>query len=241
MLPFPFVIFMFRNIGYILKKSLARLCRLNRRCGYGIHSPFAFGYITEVVYGKVDRATKRRLRQQGGDESEAVRLLLYRMERRSAASHLEKNEYRITDSQNLQGQRATARPYKMMGTDTGITMKPQHPARRNAPWREGKTSKREVGTRRGALFQEGEANCGVYYINKVNDVPMARAAFRHTADEATPEAVLLINGINANSKMRKLWREIVADPAAGVTIDLWEAGIVFFNKRITKQDYVIFF
>lgn len=35
---------------YRLANPLIWLCRIRHRCGYGVHSPFAFRFITEVIY-----------------------------------------------------------------------------------------------------------------------------------------------------------------------------------------------
>lgn len=36
----------------LFQRSLNWLCRFRHRCGYGIHSPFAFNFVTDVVYEK---------------------------------------------------------------------------------------------------------------------------------------------------------------------------------------------
>jgi len=35
---------------YRLTNPLIWLCRIRHRCGYGVHSPFAYRFITEVIY-----------------------------------------------------------------------------------------------------------------------------------------------------------------------------------------------
>lgn len=38
---------------YKLSNPLIWLCRIRHRCGYGVHSPFAFKFITEVLYTRL--------------------------------------------------------------------------------------------------------------------------------------------------------------------------------------------
>ena len=42
-------------------------------------------------------------------------------------------------------------------------------------------------------------------------------------------------------KMREFWKEICSHPEVTVTIDLYSMGIVFFNKKLHKRDYIVYF
>ena len=48
-------------------------------------------------------------------------------------------------------------------------------------------------------------------------------------------------GIKASRKMRELWEEICACPEVTVTLDLYSLGIVLFNKKLHKRDYIVYF
>ena len=47
--------------------------------------------------------------------------------------------------------------------------------------------------------------------------------------------------VEAIRKNRAFWREIVADERTGVTFDLYYCGIVMFDKKRHKQNYIINF
>ena len=51
-------------------------------------------------------------------------------------------------------------------------------------------------------------------------------------------SVLIVEAIRKN---RAFWREIVADERTGVTFDLYYCGIVMFDKKRHKQNYIINF
>lgn len=55
------------------------------------------------------------------------------------------------------------------------------------------------------------------------------------------ESVFVFDGIKANNKMRTFWKEICKNPEVTVTIDLYSLGIVFFNKKLHKRDYKVYF
>lgn len=57
-------------------------------------------------------------------------------------------------------------------------------------------------------------------------------------NKVSPQSVLVVTGI---SKARKLWRQIVDDERTGITFDLYYCGIVMFDKKRSKKNYIINF
>lgn len=55
------------------------------------------------------------------------------------------------------------------------------------------------------------------------------------------QTVFVCNDIQANQSMRRFWKEICVRPEVTVTIDLYSLGIVFFNKKLHKRDYTVYF
>ncbi len=51
--------------------------------------------------------------------------------------------------------------------------------------------------------------------------------------------VLIVDDINWSDEMASAWEEIKAHKAVTLTIDLFELGIVFFEKAYTKEHFVI--
>ena len=60
-------------------------------------------------------------------------------------------------------------------------------------------------------------------------------AIYNMVDEQT---VMVVEGID---RRPELWRQIVDDERTGVTFDLYYCGIVMFDKKRTKQHYIINF
>lgn len=54
-------------------------------------------------------------------------------------------------------------------------------------------------------------------------------------------SLFVFEGIKASRKMREFWKEICACPEVTVTIDLYSMGIVFFNKKLHKRNYIVYF
>lgn len=53
--------------------------------------------------------------------------------------------------------------------------------------------------------------------------------------------IFVFEGIKASRKMREFWQEVCSHPEVTVTIDLYSMGIAFFNKKLHKKDYIVYF
>lgn len=62
-----------------------------------------------------------------------------------------------------------------------------------------------------------------------------------TLDVASERSILVVEGIHRSNEAKARWRAIQADERAGVTFDLYYAGIVFFDRKRHKQSYKINF
>lgn len=54
-------------------------------------------------------------------------------------------------------------------------------------------------------------------------------------------SVFVFEGIKASRRMREFWQEICRRPEVTVTIDLYSMGIVFFNSKLHKRNYIVYF
>ncbi|MDR1980939.1 MAG: SAM-dependent methyltransferase [Tannerellaceae bacterium] len=53
--------------------------------------------------------------------------------------------------------------------------------------------------------------------------------------------ICIFDGIKATGAMRRFWKTVCAHPDVTVTIDLYSMGIVFFDKKLHKRDYTVYF
>ena len=146
------------------------LKRFRHRKGYGVHSPFAFDFITRVIYNKVLPDVRKRLDAEalksGRKEPRRVRELLYRLEQ--------------------------------------------------------------------------EASTFVY-LNRPDDPLIINKVYDEQASQMDPKGMFVVYGIYKNQDMKDLWQKLVHDERSGITFDLYELGIILFDHKITKQDYVVNF
>lgn len=79
------------------------------------------------------------------------------------------------------------------------------------------------------------------FFNTLYEQQDSRLLFDECLKRASDETVFVIEGIKTSRKMRDFWKEIQALPEVTVTLDLYALGIVLFNKRLHKRDYIVYF
>jgi len=90
------------------------------------------------------------------------------------------------------------------------------------------------------------------YLEKQNRIDFAFFDGNHTFKATTAyfnaclpfageDTVFVFHDIHWSKGMAYAWRQICADESVTVTIDLFDVGLVFFNKGLSKQDFVIRF
>ena len=65
-----------------------------------------------------------------------------------------------------------------------------------------------------------------------------RSRLSYIYNKVSADSVLIVTGL---SKARDFWREIVNDEQAVLTFDLYYCGIVLFDKKRNKQNYIVNF
>lgn len=65
--------------------------------------------------------------------------------------------------------------------------------------------------------------------------------FTNCLRHAHAETVFVFEGINANHRMKAFWKQVYTHPETTVAIDLYSMGLVFLNKKLHKRMYTIYF
>ena len=65
-----------------------------------------------------------------------------------------------------------------------------------------------------------------------------RSRLSYIYNKVSADSVLVVTGL---SKARDVWREIVNDERAVLTFDLYYCGIVLFDKKRDKKNYIVNF
>lgn len=68
-----------------------------------------------------------------------------------------------------------------------------------------------------------------------------RALFREAVGQVHDETFFIIEGIRSDAGMKSFWKDACAHPAVSVTIDLYSFGLIFFNPKLHKRNYIVYF
>lgn len=200
-----------------IKQALIWLKRFRHRRGYGVHSPFAFNFITGVIYENTsyydyyeienrirDRKTKANAKQLRG-----VNRLLFR----------------LVNS----GQPATI-------IDAG------RPSVASEYMRAAKKAARYVGVTPDDLTGISDAPAADFlYIHCPEEPAFVEKMFRYGLEHVGCRSMIVVGGIYESAAMKALWRQFIADDRVGVTFDLYDVGIMFFDRKKIKQHYTVNF
>lgn len=202
---------MARHESQLVRRTAAWLRRLNHRRGYGIHSPFAFQLVTQVIYERGTFLAYAPLAQRRGDAvllEKDDRLLLRLANDRQPRTLL------------VVGPRTDcSRRYLQAGCRTARLAQIQEPAP-------------------DALQRLMEARGGadMIYLDAGAEWPsLVRAALPYT----TPRTLIVVHDIRATRRLRRAWTELLADPRVRVSFDLQRFGLLFFDPHRAKQHYVV--
>lgn len=208
------------SITRILKRPFVWLRRFRYRCGYGVHSPFAFSLITQVIYEctpyykyKDLAAEQKKLAPQKDKywkyESRKIKRLLFRLV-----------NYTQPDIIVDAGRLAASSLYLKAGKE-------------NADY----TSATDLAE----LFLESGVPVDFLYLHDYQRPEFVEEVFRTCAARTTKKSIFVIEGICYTSQMKALWNRMQQDKRVGITFDLYDLGILFFDKTKIKQDYIVNF
>ena len=204
-----------------LKRILIWLKRFRYRCGYGVHSPFAFDFITNVIYEKaayyayreIEHTIKNKQNHEEKDKTvvpaKKVNRLLFRLVNRVQPQY-------IID---LGGE-----PYTSYYLQAGK-----------------KTAHYVLLTKAGAIEWPSDASADFLHINDPGNPVVVKELFECAVGKVSLKSVFAIQGIYHSKAMEVLWKQIIADERVGITFDLYDLGILFFDKSKLKQHYVVNF
>lgn len=183
------------------------LKRFRKRKGYGVHSPFAFHYITELIYDKHKYEAYRTVKAAAlrRDTNRKSGRLLYRIARK------------VQPRQILFHGDQTSRSlmYLRLGWPDAVVLE-----------------ELEAANATNAL--------DMAFFNIESPLRMEESvmmAMRYASEQSQ----FIIHGIHSSKQALAAWKRLVKNPLSGITFDLWDLGIILFDKSYIKQDYIVNF
>lgn len=236
----------------LFKKGLIWLLRFRHRKGYGVHSPFAFDLITDVFYGETPYYDFSSLKELVSKVRSGSFALWNRyMERRQICEMLFKlvndaQSYTILEIGTMAGA-STVYLSASRKSARCITLDQKSPANElasrllggykgNIDYRIGEFSSllpkalSELETLDFLLLNPGDCS-----LSELQDM------FEQCCAKSNQRSVFVIRDIHSSLAMRRWWKELVADERLGITFDLYDLGIIYFDKKKIKQHYIVNF
>ena len=85
------------------------------------------------------------------------------------------------------------------------------------------------------------ANVGAFSFIRVPLVENYRMIIDKALDCLPSSSVLIVEDIKRNEEAKTFWSKLITDKRTGITFDLYFCGVVFLNKEMVKQDYIVNF
>ncbi len=202
-----------------IKRPYIWLKRFRYRRGYGVHSPFAFDLITTVIYEKANYYSYKEI------ESSELYKNRRKHERYTTSKKLNRLLFRLAN-------RLQPTQILQMGDTTITSLYLQ------------KGCKRSKFTPRAETLDlniQDVFNPALLYIPYSDNPEMIRQMLQKYIPKANYRSVCVVGGIGYSQEMNELWKELKECNSTGITFDLYDAGIIFFDKTRTKQHYIVNF
>lgn len=206
------------NLTLCLKRPFIWLSRFRRRCGYGVHSPFAFSLITDVVYEKMPyyaysslkKEQKKKVKELGWRKgTRKVNRFLFRLVNRVQPETIVEAGCPSVSSLYLQAAKPSAG--YLFASDLS------------------------------ELFLDAGVPVDFLYLSDDRNPELMEEIFRICVRRTTPQSVFVLQGIHYSKAMKALWKRLQADEQVGITFDLYDVGLLFFDKTKIKQHYIVNF
>lgn len=224
-------------MGEILLRGWNWCRRFRKRCGYGVHSPSDFFFITFIIYEKLPFYSYsflhhiRRLVAHLPGHREKVDKLFFRLvnylrpktvfefgtgsgmtTRYMSEANLEMSIYTFTDEINPQVERIFSVKKNIKYLD-----KPE-----------------DVFAR----FKEDIKTPVLFHIAHTQDYINV---YEEVIKNVSSVDCLVISHPYKDKKKKMWWKGVMEDERTGVTFDLYDVGIVFFDKKRVKEHRIVNF
>ena len=206
------------NFLLCIKRPFIWLSRFRYRCGYGVHSPFAFSLITDVIYEKMSyyaydslkKEQKKLVRERGYSKgTQKVNRFLFRLVNKVQPATIVEVGCPSVASLYLQSAKPSAE--YLFASDLS------------------------------ELFLDADVPLDFLYLDDYRNPELLEEVFNICARRTTLKSVFVVHGICYSKEMKALWRRLQEDERVGITFDLYDLGLLFFDKTKIKQHYIVNF
>lgn len=205
----------------LLARRIWNWCRRFRhRCGYGVHSPSDFFLITSVIYEDMPYYAYDRLKASSGMKSlphyrEKVNKLLFRLVNYfRPVSLIEVGSGNGDAFRYMQDARSSMISVSLEGLDKDETLH---------------RLKKEL---------ERMQEIGLLHIAHT---PYYKEVFEMAFPYLRDSSCVVVGDIYASEERKTWWKELTADERVRISLDLYDIGLLLFEDKRFKQNYIVNF
>lgn len=235
------------------KRAFIWLCRFRYRKGYGVHSPFAFRLITDIIYAKDSYYDFDPLKEWTEEQRKisnavwrknlepfCIYELLYKLvDEVKATTILEVGVFNGVASVYLSMCRKSAK-HIVLSNETEMSNQVQATIAssqcKNIDFRVGDL----LSLTKDAL---SELQTVDFLLLRASNYSLddAQVVFEYCLESSGANSLFVIQDIHTSEATKNWWKSIVDDRRVGITFDLYDMGLVFFDKTKIKQHYIVNF
>ena len=194
-------------------RLLRWLFRFRKRCGYGIHSPFAYNLVTGVIYEDGQYYAYDELTKLASHHTSDLRLKDNRLLFRLVNNAQPKSGIIISPSLDL------SEYYLRYG-------------KRACNW----TTCYDLPISQLLEHLASLPSADFIYLDAAQ---FTTYIWQHICSTISPNGLIVIRGIHQDAHIFDLWTECIQDESVRVTFDLYDFALVFFEERLNKENYII--
>ena len=225
----------------MLKKSTAKVYRYIRfRKGFGVHSPFAFGLINKVIeekkpyYAFEEIETLLSQNLQSKNYSVKYGRLLFRLIHFFRSQSV--LQIGISNGVSSLYLNAAAKQLLVLDDNEECIKKAVALNELRKPLH---VMHGEYLSSIGKIFSQS-GDIDVIYLNVSKNAELTQMLFEKSLPHIHPQTICIIDGIH-KKRMEPVWKQIKQRQDIPITMDLYALGLVFFDRKMYKKNYKIFF
>lgn len=219
------------TIYKLMNSGVHLIYKVRHHNGHGIHSPFVFSIINDVIEEKLPYYAYNDINiflQKKGltDKNEKRNKLIFRVVNRFNPKKILEIGSNNGISTLYLSAYSTNIKYKLVTSDQDI--KKLHEGwNRKIDYLSHIT---EISEKQDLVFLQLDA------LDLRKD-DLAFFLINHTHNES----VVIIDGLRTKMTNQRFWKKLIANNNVFISLDLYDIGILFFNKKYYKQNYKLSF
>ena len=195
--------------------------RFRHRCGYNVHSPTDFFLITSVIYESAPYYAYKSLEKLAFTDKlphyrTKVNKLLFRL-----VNYFQPRNMIEVGKGNGAAQaymKTASRSMNFISVDDQLPL--------------------EQFTQQLSMQLECMKELDGLHIGHT---PYYKETFQNALPYVNEKTCFIVADIHENDEKKHWWKEVKQDERTGITFDLYDIGLIFFDKKRYKQDYIINF